>query len=84
MIIDLVVTELLFEGAKVCLRVDHGQFKAGDFGEVFHVFGGDRVAEPGVMRATGINPRGAGGLEIRPALPDGAGDRKFRQRLSAA
>src|SRR5580698_4826462 len=71
-VVEFVVAELLLEGAKFGVAVDDGQFDAGDCGEVFHVFGGDSVAESGVVRAAGVNPGGAGGLEIGAAFPDGA------------
>src|SRR5258708_24730021 len=43
------------------------------------VLGGDAVAVARVMGTAGVNPRGAGGLEVGLALPDGSGDGELRK-----
>ena len=62
---------------KARVGVDTHHFDAGYFGEVFEVFDGEGLAEAGVMRSACINPRRAGVLEIRTALPHGLGDGQF-------
>ena len=49
-------------------------------GEVLEHLGRHAVAKAGVMRAAREDPGRAGRLEVGLALPDRAGDRKFRQR----
>ena len=73
-VIDLVVAQVLFELAQTGVAVNNRTFDSGDFREILHMLGGDRVTEAGVMGSAGMDPRCTGGLEIRTAFPNGTGD----------
>ena len=80
MVKHLVVTQVLFELRQAGVGVDVNGLDAGDGGEVFEHFGGDRVAVTGVVGAPGIDPCGTGGLEVGLTFPHGAGDREVGHR----
>ena len=80
-VIDLVVAEVLAEGAEVGVCVYHRDFYTEHFGEVFHVLRLDGLAEGRVVGAAGVDSGCAAGLEVRPGFPDCAGHGQLGQLL---
>jgi hypothetical protein len=77
----VVPNEFLIKLAQFRVRVNDDRFKSGNRREVFEHFRRDRLAEAGVMRTAGVNPRRARVLEIRTSLPNGLRHRQLRHRL---
>ena len=77
MIINLVIAQLLPEGAQPGVLIDDGKFDACDFRKIFQVFGLYRITVPGMVRPAGVDPGGCRRLEVGKAFPDGAGNRQF-------
>src|ERR1700722_4871676 len=46
------------------IRIDAHELNPGDLGKVFHVFQGQRMAEAGVVRPSGVDPCGGSDLQI--------------------
>src|ERR1700677_1310707 len=80
-IIALVPPELLLELGQARVIVDQDELDAGDLGKVPEMLGRHRIAERRVVRPSRADPGAAPGLEVRAALPDGAGDRKMGEGL---
>jgi len=78
--VNFVVAQCLFELGPARVGVDQDKFDAGHVRVIFEAFGRDRIAVAGVVGSAGVNPRGAGGLEIGPAFPDRAGEGEARKR----
>jgi hypothetical protein len=75
-VIDLPFAQLPFEIPQLRPGIDEGQFNAGNAGQIFQVLRGHRITVTGVVRAPGVDPGRARGLEIRQAFPERAGHRQ--------
>ena len=67
---------MLLELAEIGRGVDDGKFESGDLGEILDHLSGDGLAEAGVVRAPGVNPRRRPNLEVRFGNPERAGHRQ--------
>src|SRR5437879_3217169 len=80
-IVHLVPAKLFLEGWDRGILVDEQKLHACDLGEVFQMFGCQRLAETSMMRPSCQDPGGSGRLQVGLRPPYGPGDRKPGQGL---
>ena len=63
-VVNFILSKLLFEVAQPGTGINNCRFDSGDFGEIFQVLGCDGIAVTRMMSTPGIDPSCTGSLEV--------------------